>query len=102
MGKDWFSDLTGFVETTYESTRMRLEVRDGRLHSLANERTYSVGRLETPSLMELRSRATDKVQRLRGTMRVSELTADVSQLLGDRSNAGALFQVASQFNLLEM
>lgn len=94
MGNDWFADLAGFKETTYEATRSNLEVRDGRLRSVVNGRTYGIGRLETPSLLELRSRAAREVQPLHGTLRVSEVTADVRQLLGDARNAGALFQVA--------
>ncbi len=102
MGNDWFADLTGFTETTYESTRSKLEARDGRLRSLVNERTYGIGRLETPSLRELRRLASREAPRLHGRISVGHVTNDVRELLGDARNASALFQVASQFNLLEM
>ena len=51
---DWFERITGFRELPYAQTRERLKVEDGRLHSTGSSRTYRVGRLETPSLGELR------------------------------------------------
>ena len=98
---DWFERITGFKEDGYEATRARLSVVDGRLHSSRSARTCAVGQLETSSLAELRLRAaglaTDK-----GPTRVSCVQGDVRRMHADRGNAGALFQVASQFNLLEM
>jgi hypothetical protein len=54
---DWFERLTGFVERDYAATRSLLHVIDGRLESKVNRRSYSTGRLETPTLNELRVRA---------------------------------------------
>jgi hypothetical protein len=59
------------------------------------------GRLETPSLAELRERVRSDA-RGGGNLSVREVVADVQALHADVSHAGALFQVASQFNLLEM
>ena len=39
---------------------------------------------------------------LPGRLKVSVVTGDVRQMHQSPENAGALFQVASQFNLLEM
>lgn len=100
-GPDWFEALTGFTETSFEETRSKLAIRDGRLHSLVNGRSYGVGTLALESLETLRERApfpTDGHRRIR----TSIVRGDVRALHCDRTNVGALFQVASQFNLLEM
>ncbi len=98
---DWFERITGFREDGYDTTRARLSVVDGRLHSQQSARTFAVGQLDTPSLAELRLRAAGLVGG-RGPTRVSCVQGDVRRMHRDRANAGALFQVASQFNLLEM
>ena len=98
---DWFERITGFREDGYDTTRAQLSVVDGRLHSRLSARTCAVGQLETPSLAELRLRAAGLVSGS-GPMRVSCVQGDVRRMHADRGNAGALFQVASQFNLLEM
>ncbi len=73
---------------------------DTTITSLVNHRTLVFGRLEIPSLAELRARANQCWPR--GTLKLEELVADVRALHADPENKGALFQVASQFNLLEM
>ncbi|MET4485255.1 hypothetical protein [Bradyrhizobium sp. LA7.1] len=72
---DWFERLTGFRESNYADTRAKLKVEGRELQSLVNGKSYGIGELELVSLR-----------------RMHHLPA----------NAGALFQVASQFNLLEM
>lgn len=98
---DWFERITGFKEDGYEATRARLSVVDGQLHSRSSALTCAVGQLETPSLAELRQRAAGLVSG-HGPTRVSCVQGDVRRMHTDHGNAGALFQVASQFNLLEM
>ena len=98
---DWFERITGFREDGYDATRARLSVVDGRLHSRNSARTCAVGQLETPSLAALRLRAAGLVSG-QGPTRVACVQGDVRRLHADPGNAGALFQVASQFNLLEM
>ena len=98
---DWFERITGFKESGYDETRERLSIVDGRLHSSGSSRTWGVGRLETPSLEELRQR-TAGLRHDQGNTRVSVVRGDVRRMHSDPANAGALFQVASQFNLLEM
>lgn len=51
----WFHELTGFAETGYEATRAKLCVEGERLHSLANGRSWAIGRLETHSCAFRRS-----------------------------------------------
>src|SRR4051812_43978744 len=98
---DWFERLTGFRERQYEETRSRLEIAGGRLKSLINGKSYRVGELELVSLERLR----DRVKREagpRGRLKVTVVAGDVRQMHQLPENTGALFQVASQFNLLEM
>ena len=102
MSADWFHDLMGFTELSYERTRANLEVAGTTLRSQVNNHSYAVGVLETPSLAELRDRAASIVDSLTGTLRVSNVVGDVGRLHRDPANRHALFQVASQFNLLEM
>ena len=97
---DWFEAITGFPEGSYAQTQRRLRVVMGQLVSDASTRSYSVGSLETPSLGELRARTAHLAQA--GPSRVSLVRGDARKLHAAAENAGALFQVASQFNLLEM
>lgn len=96
----WFRRLTGFEEAGYHETQDRLEVRDGRLHSSVNGRSFGIGTLELVSLDELRRRAV--VPSDVAGLKVDFIQADARRLHRQRESAGALFQVASQFNLLEM
>lgn len=97
---DWFERLTGFKEGNPTETQSRLEVRDGRLNSKVNGQSYAVGQLELVSLAELRVR-TSQV-RSTGKLEVTSIIGDVRRMHQSPEFAGALFQVASQFNLLEM
>jgi hypothetical protein len=97
---DWFESLTGFKEADYYETRDRLSAEGNRLRSLVNGKSYRIGELELVPLETLRERA--KSGRVPGRLKVSIVTGDVRQMHQSPENAGALFQVASQFNLLEM
>ncbi|CAN5519003.1 hypothetical protein BH10CHL1_BH10CHL1_42190 [soil metagenome] len=97
----WFEVLTGFQETSPSEVRQNLTVDGETLTSHVNGKVMVCGRLETPSLAELRERVQSGGHG-RGHLSVREVVADSQALHADVSNAGALFQVASQFNLLEM
>ena len=97
----WFTNLTGFREESPEQVRANLEVEGTSLKSRVNGRTFVCGRLETPSLGQLRERVRTAGAKV-GKTSLGEVVASVQDLHRDVSNAGALFQVASQFNLLEM
>ncbi len=97
----WFEELTGFQETGPEQVRRNLIVDGPKLISKANGRTMAWGRLETPTLGELRERVRF-CPAAGGKLTVRELVADAQSLHREQAKAGALFQVASQFNLLEM
>jgi len=97
----WFEALTGFREESPEQVRKNMSVDGELLKSHVNGKEYIFGLLETPSLAGLR----DQVARSKshsGQLSVREAIVDVQQLHIEKSNAGSLFQVASQFNLLEM
>jgi len=98
---DWFQRLTGFPEADYDETKRRLVVRDGRLFSDVSAASCLIGHLELVALQELRRRA-ESVHVTAVRPQYSETAADVAQLHRRAEYAGALFQVASQFNLLEM
>jgi hypothetical protein len=98
---DWFERLTGFQETSYAETRARLAVEGSRLRSLVNGKSYAIGELELASLDALRRRAPSAGGRP-GRLKAKLVRGDVRAMHRLPENAGALFQVASQFNLLEM
>jgi hypothetical protein len=97
----WFETLTGFSEESPEQVRANISVDGNALKSRVNGQAFVCGELETPSLGELRERVCSSEYRT-GKISVREVVADVQHLHIDESNAGSLFQVASQFNLLEM
>ena len=97
----WFEALTGFCEETPTQVRKAISINGNLLKSHTNGKEYFFGLLETPSLAELRERVQCSGPH-QGEISVREVKADVQELHIDESNTGALFQVASQFNLLEM
>jgi hypothetical protein len=99
---NWFSRLTGFQESDYKATRSRLRVADRLLQSAANGHSYATGGLEILSLGELRERVEAVRGAISGQLKVSTLLGEARALHSAEAYAGALFQVASQFNLLEM
>lgn len=106
---DWFEKLTGFRETDYDDTRGKLRVEGRRLKSLINGKSYGIGELELVIIAsparegKIRKRPLWKTRRgLSGRLKVSAVTGDVRHMHRFPENARALFQVASQFNLLEM
>ncbi|MDQ2628739.1 MAG: hypothetical protein M3Y90_17310 [Actinomycetota bacterium] len=97
--RDWFERLMGFSEDGYEATRSRLVVDGDVLVSTVNGWRYGIGELSLPTLAWLRAQV-NRSGRQRST--VTCLAGDARALHTDPEFVGALFQVASQFNLLEM
>jgi hypothetical protein len=97
----WFEALTGFPERSAEQVRANISIRNTELTSRANGKVLDCGTLATPSLAELRERVNARPS-APGHLSVREVVANVQHLHTNVSNAGSLFQVASQFNLLEM
>ncbi|TXH30069.1 MAG: hypothetical protein E6Q94_10345 [Burkholderiaceae bacterium] len=98
----WFERLTGFPERGYAQTQAQLQVVGNRLQSRVNGRSWQIGHLETPSLGQLRIRSSAVRQETQGVLKVRNIAADAYQLHTWPEANGALVQVASQFNLLEM
>lgn len=97
----WFEELTGCPDESIETVRQNLKVIDGRLHSACNDSHWQVGTLAVTSLKELRTLARQHASQPK-SISVQEVVANVQLLHQEPANANALFQVASQFNLLEM
>jgi hypothetical protein len=98
---DWFERVTGFRETSYEATRQRLVVAHGGLVNERDGTSRAIGELELVSLATLRERLSVQSHVARRS-NISLVVGDVRELHRAPEYAGAVFQVASQFNLLEM
>jgi hypothetical protein len=98
--KMWFEQLTGFEEKSPQQVRDNLEVVGNKLVSKVNHKEYVFGELVIPTLAELRMRGKNRFPK--SLIRLTEMVGDVQELHQQKENNGALFQVASQFNLLEM
>lgn len=98
----WFERLTGFSESGYTQVQSQLQLQDQTLRSLANGRSWHIGRLETPSLAELRTQTASIPLTHQRHLQVQALIADAYRLHTQPESWGSVIQVASQFNLLEM
>jgi hypothetical protein len=96
---DWFEQLTGFPESSYQATRERLTVEGNTLISKTNEKHYGIGELTLPTVRELRSRV---LTQSGSRTSVTNLVGDARSLHANPEFNGATIQVASQFNVLEM
>ena len=97
----WFEKLTGCVGESRESVQKHLFIDGQRLHSRLNGKSWLCGELETPTLAQLRQRVRH-IKRDLAPISVRNVVGNVQHLHLNRANENALFQVASQFNLLEM
>eukprot|EP00605_Chrysophyceae_sp_TOSAG23-4_P002213 GSChrysophyteH1.ASY1.ANO1.2453.1 assembled CDS len=108
----WFKKLWGFEEfdaavgVNMERVTDGFSYKDGVLISKYNDRVFHSGNFSLPSVKELRSHlqkaAADAPPVDKAGLRIEHVTGNVKTLLEDASNAGAIFQAASQFNCLEM
>lgn len=98
---DWFQRITGFVETDYPHTRAQLRVDGEYLLSRVNGSRHRIGRFELVTLRELRARTDPRaLAGARNSVRCQ--SGDSRVLHSDPTLRDAAFQVASQFNALEM
>lgn len=97
----WFQSLTGFKEEDPEQVRQNIIIDENKLISKVNNKEFIYGKLEIPSLAELREELR-KLNYKESKIEISEVVADVQQIHKEKENNHALVQVASQFNLLEM
>jgi len=102
----WFRNLFGFDEMGYRETRGQFKVRDGTMSCEANGAEFFVGPFEVLSLGELRSRLEHSLSGADhdalGPLTFQHIVGDAKELHAKRCNAHSVFQVASQFNCLEM
>ena len=98
---DWFENLTGFREESYNNARQNLYVKGRYLHSQVNGKKYSIGNFQCSSLKSLR-KDTAKLKEGAGASSCELIIGDVRKFHENTTNQGAIFQVASQFNCLEM
>ncbi len=97
----WFKKLVGFEDTIYKDVLNNIRVDGNRIESLVNGKSYQFGKLEVLSLQELKKISPPR-EVYRDSIQVSQIVADVKALHNDKANENAMFQAASQFNLLEM
>ena len=81
--------------------REHLFIDGRRLHSRLNGKSWLCGELETQTLAQLRQRVRNIKYDL-APISVRNVVGNVQHLHLNRANENAVFQVASQFNLLEM
>ena len=99
--QDWFERITGFPETTFAETQARLCVEGDHLVHASDGTRHRIGTLQLPRLADLREHGgTVDASGRRSTVRC--VVGDARELHSRPEFSGALFQVASQFNLLEM
>lgn len=96
----WFSRITGFAEGDYRATQARLRVAGGLLMPEGGGPSHAVGKLELIPLAALRNQT--RAAQVPGRLTLGTVEGNVRRLHADPENRGAVFQVASQFNLLEM
>jgi hypothetical protein len=97
----WFEKLTGFNESSPENVREKLYLKDKLLISKVNGREIAFGELQILTLGHLR-KISPKIESFNSNIKVNEIVGNVQDLHCDSNNSNALFQAASQFNLLEM
>ena len=96
----WFEKLMGFEEISPENVRKNIETDGEHMISKVNGKSYRFGKLEVSTLSSLRSKIDP--EDLEGRISLSETVGNVSRLHCSSENNSAVFQAASQFNLLEM
>ena len=96
----WFQRVFGFREEDPDQVRSHLELDERVIRSRVNGVEVGCGWLELARLDALRR--LDRGPTGGAPSRVREVVGDVAALHRDPAHAGALFQAASQFNLLEM
>ena len=97
----WFESLTGVRELSPAHVRENFTLHGQTLTSHSNGQTFGCGRLEIPTLAELRPLPQLNTPQGR-RIRLREVVGDIQSLHADVENSNSVFQVASQFNLLEM
>ena len=98
LAQDWFTNLFGRTETA--NVHEFLRFRNGMLSSSVNNASYRVGSFALRNVKDLRAGVQPFAGK--GRLTVSLVVGDVQRFHVDPANRHATFQVASQFNCLEM
>jgi len=98
----WFEQLMGFRERDHAHVQDSIRLDGNTMRSLVNGKSYVWGSLSIPSLAEMRRQVEPLLQGESDPTSLREIVGDVRHLHCDPTNRDAVFQVASQFNLLEM
>lgn len=104
---DWFESITGFKEGNYQETKSKLVFEHNCLYSSANQKRFDLGQFELAQLQDLRHRVmksglANPHDMQKNSPSVKGISADAYRLHCTPETNGAVVQVASQFNLLEM
>lgn len=97
----WFEKLTGFKEENPDQVRDNIKIVGNKLISKINKKEFTFGKLEIPSLEELRGQF-DSIGQYSSKIKVSEVVGNIQTFHKAAANNKSVIQVASQFNLLEM
>lgn len=106
----WFEREFGFMESefSYSGVRNQFTWSSDKLtlQSKANNREFFVGKFETPTIIQLYEKylelSKNSAPKERSIKTPKIIFASVEDLIKSEENKGAIFQVASQFNCLEM
>ncbi|MAI70731.1 MAG: hypothetical protein CMM01_07460 [Rhodopirellula sp.] len=98
----WFEDLFGFTEHSPAQVQENLSLEGTQLTSRANNRSFECVTLEIPTLDDLRLSTADLANQTTDRTTLMQIVGDVQELHASAENRKAMFQVSSQFNLLEM
>lgn len=96
----WFKKLFGFDETFPKDVRANIIIKGDKIISKLNGKSFQYGTLIIPTLKDLKNKTSYVTSY--GKITVKEIIGNIQTLHCDPKNKHALFQAASQFNLLEM
>jgi hypothetical protein len=89
-----------FEEVSPENVRDKIYIEGNNLFSKVNGKSFQFGTLEVITLKELREQS--PMDLYTGRVSIQEIAGNVQEIHCLPQNKNALFQAATQFNLLEM
>ena len=105
-GKTWFSTAFGFLEEgrSYDQVRsnFQYDADTFMMTSVPSGQQFYIGPFETPSIAELRARLPPPPPDGTQGLKIDEIVGDIRFMHSCEKYRGAVIQVASQFNALEM
>lgn len=98
---NWFYELFGFDEMEHDVYE-KLVIKENKLTSLVNNKSYDIGQFECVNIRDLWEDNYQNPKMIKNSLIVTTETGDISEIMNRSENKNAVFQVASQFNCLEM